>query len=112
MPIHNKLVRDKIPRIIIDAGKKPITKVFKDEDYITELRKKGEEELEEYLPAKTNEDALEELVDLLEIKHAQAEVHDSSIEKVEKIRVEKAAKREGFSEQNVLINKLYLAPPE
>jgi predicted house-cleaning noncanonical NTP pyrophosphatase (MazG superfamily) len=40
MPIHNKLVRDKIPQIIQDAGKKPITKILNEEEYVSELRKK------------------------------------------------------------------------
>ena len=64
MPIHNKLVRDKIPQIIKKSGKTPITKILDQEQYITELRKKSEEELQEYLSAKTNEEAIEELADL------------------------------------------------
>ena len=80
MPIHNKLVRDKIPQIIKNDGKTPITKILNDDDYIAELRKKSEEELQEYLSAATNEAALEELADLLEVIHALAKVHGSSIE--------------------------------
>lgn len=67
MPIHNKLVRDKIPQIIQEAGKTPATKILNHKDYVTELRKKSAEELQEYLSAESNEDALEELADLLEI---------------------------------------------
>ena len=54
MPIHNKLVRDKIPQIIKESGKIPITKILNEEEYITELRKKSQEELQEYLTAETN----------------------------------------------------------
>ncbi len=103
MPTYNKLVRDRIPHIINDSGKKPITKILNQEEYITELRKKSEEELQEYLSAKTNEESLEELADLLEIIYALAKVHDSSIEEVENIRIEKAAKRGGFSDKVYLI---------
>ena len=103
MAVHNKLVRDNMRQIILDAGRKPIMKILNHEEYITELRKKSQEELQEYLTAETNEEALEELADLLEVMHALAKLHDSSIEEVEKIRVKKAAKRGGFSDKVFLI---------
>ena len=103
MAVHNKLVRDNMRQIILDAGRKPIMKILNQEDYINELRKKSNEELQEYLAAETNEEALEELADLLEVMHALAKVHGSSIEEVEKIRVKKAAKRGGFSDKVFLI---------
>ena len=103
MAVHNKLVRDNMQQIILEAGRKPITKILNQEDYINELRKKSKEELQEYLTAETNEEALEELADLLEVIHALAIIHDSSIEEVEKIRVQKAAKRGGFSDKVFLI---------
>ena len=103
MPIHNKLVRDKIPQIIKESGKSPITKILNEKEYITELRKKSQEELQEYLSAETDQEALEELADLLEIIHALAKVHGSTIEEVDKIRDEKAAKRGGFTDKVFLI---------
>ena len=103
MPIHNKLVRDKIPQIIEASGKSPITKILNEKEYITELRKKSEEELQEYLTAETNEEALEELADLLEVIHALAKIHDSSIEEVEKIRAAKAMQEEGFPTRYYLV---------
>ena len=103
MPIHNKLVRDKIPQIIKESGKTPVTKILNEKEYITELRKKSQEELQEYLTAETDQEALEELADLLEIIHALAKVHGSTIEEVDKIRVEKAAKRGGFTDKVFLI---------
>lgn len=103
MAVHNKLVRDNMQQIILEAGRKPITKILNQEDYITELRKKSNEELQEYLTAETNEEALEELADLLEVIHALAIIHDASIEEVQKIRVKKAEKRGGFSDKVFLI---------
>ena len=103
MPIHNKLVRDQIPQIIKDSGKIPVTTILNEKEYITELRKKSQEELQEYLTAETDEEALEELADLLEIIHALAKVHGSTIEEVDKIRAEKAEKRGGFSDKVFLI---------
>lgn len=103
MQVHNKLVRDKIPQIIKTSGKTPIIKTLNQENYITELRKKSKEELQEYLSAKTNEAAIEELADLLEIIHSLAEIHDSSIDEVEKLRVKKAKTRGGFKNKVFLV---------
>ncbi|WP_409294060.1 phosphoribosyl-ATP pyrophosphohydrolase [Peribacillus sp. SCS-26] len=103
MPIYNKLVRDLIPQVIENTGAQFSTKVLDDEEYKKELKKKSFEELEEYIAASTDEEALEELADLLEIIHALAAIHGGSIDKVEKIRTEKAAKRGGFKEKIFLI---------
>ena len=103
MPIHNKLVRDRIPEIIESTGKKFSTRILNDEEYITELKKKSFEELQEYVEATNKADAIEELADLLEIMHALAEYHGSSMEEVEQVRQEKAEKRGGFKEKIYLI---------
>jgi predicted house-cleaning noncanonical NTP pyrophosphatase (MazG superfamily) len=103
MPIYNKLVRDRIPEVIESTGKKFTTRILNNEEYITELKNKSFEELEEYVQTKNNEDAIEELADLLEIIHALAEYHGASIEKVEEVRKVKAEKRGGFKEKIFLI---------
>jgi predicted house-cleaning noncanonical NTP pyrophosphatase (MazG superfamily) len=103
MPIYNKLVRDHIPEIIERTGKEFSTKILSNDEYITELRKKAYEELEEYINTDNKEDAVEELADLLEIVHALAESHGSSMEEVENMRMQKAAKRGGFKEKIYLI---------
>lgn len=53
--------------------------------------------------ALANEEALEELADILELMHALSRIHGASIEEVDKIREEKAAKRGGFDEKIFLI---------
>jgi predicted house-cleaning noncanonical NTP pyrophosphatase (MazG superfamily) len=103
MPVYNKLVRDKIPQIIEQTGKTFTTRILEDDEYRKELRKKAFEELEEYMNASDDETALEELADVLEIIHALAECHGSSIERVEQIRAEKAEKRGGFKEKIFLV---------
>ncbi|QOR67977.1 nucleoside triphosphate pyrophosphohydrolase [Cytobacillus suaedae] len=103
MPTYNKLVRDLIPKIIEKTGSKPITQILSDEDYITELKKKSYEELEEYMNTTNKEEAVEELADVLEILHALAEAHGSSINEVEKIREKKAADRGGFKDKVFLV---------
>ena len=103
MPVHHKLVRDRIPQIIEATGKKYTTRVLNDKEYIDELKKKSFEELQEYVETDTKEDAIEELADVLEIMHALAEYHGSSMEEIEEVRRSKAAKRGGFKEKIYLI---------
>ena len=103
MPIYNKLVRDRIPEIIEKSDKKFTSRILADDEYIIEINKKMHEELAEYEAAKTNEDAIEELADLLELIHAAAAIHDTTFEELEKIREDKAKKRGGFDERIFLI---------
>ncbi|ART75165.1 phosphoribosyl-ATP pyrophosphohydrolase [Sutcliffiella horikoshii] len=103
MPVYNKLVRDKIPQIIEGTGKRYTSKVLSDEDYIKYLKLKSYEELDEYCAAETNEEAVEELADLLEIVRALAGYHGSSMEEIEEVRREKAEKRGGFEEKVFLV---------
>ncbi|MDF2036332.1 nucleoside triphosphate pyrophosphohydrolase [Cytobacillus oceanisediminis] len=103
MPTYKKLVRDRIPEIIENTGKNFSTRVLDNKEYIKELKLKCFEELNEYVETDNNEDAIEELADVLEIIHALAEYHGASIEKVEEVRKQKAEKRGGFKEKIFLI---------
>lgn len=99
---YNKLVRDLIPDIIIASGKTCSTSILSDSDYILMLDAKLNEELAEYQESKS----MEELADLLEVIRAVAAARGSSIEEVEKIRHEKAAKRGGF-EKKLLLTEVW-----
>jgi predicted house-cleaning noncanonical NTP pyrophosphatase (MazG superfamily) len=104
MPVYNKLVRDRIPEIIENTGKRLFsTRTLNNEEYIKELKNKSREELEEYLNAENDKDAIEELADILEIIHALAECHGASFKEVEEVRQKKAEKRGGFKEKIFLI---------
>lgn len=103
MPIYNKLVRDCIPEIIKKTGKKFTTRILDNKEYIKELKTKSFEELNEYINAENDKDAVEELADLLEIIHALAECHGANIEQVEQVRQEKVEKRGGFKDKIFLI---------
>ncbi|MBT2682240.1 nucleoside triphosphate pyrophosphohydrolase [Bacillus sp. ISL-37] len=103
MPTYNKLVRDRIPEVIENTGKKFSTKILNETEYIEQLKKKAYEELDEYENTENKKDAVEELADLLEIIHALSEYHGSSIDEVEEVRKQKAEKRGGFKEKIFLI---------
>lgn len=104
MPIYNKLVRDRIPEIIARSGRTFTLKVLDEEEYKRELQKKVREELAEYMGALSNQDAVEELADLLELVHALASVHGFTVEELEEVRSEKMEQRGGFQERLFLID--------
>jgi predicted house-cleaning noncanonical NTP pyrophosphatase (MazG superfamily) len=103
VPIYNKLVRDGIPEVIENTGKEFFTRILNETEYIEQLKKKAYEELEEYVNTDNKVDAIEELADLLEIIHALAKYHGSSIAEVEEVRKQKAEKRGGFKDKIFLI---------
>lgn len=103
MPIHNKLVRDRILEVIEKAGKTYTSRILNEDEYINEVKVKMHEELAEFEEAKDDEEAVEELADLLELIHAAAAIHGATPDKLEKIRSDKAEKRGGFKERIYLI---------
>lgn len=103
MPTYNKLIRNKIPQIIKANGKTPTTRILPEEEYIKEICKKTQEELTEYIEAKTKPDKLEELSDLLELINALAEYEGTTLEEINNIRKKKAEERGNFSDRVFLI---------
>ena len=96
---YHKLVRDRIPEIIEENGKKCVTRILSDEEYLKLIDAKLDEELAEY----HKDQNIEELADLLEVIYAAACARGFSIEQLEQIRTEKAAKRGGFQEKILLM---------
>ncbi|CAH1224464.1 nucleoside triphosphate pyrophosphohydrolase [Paenibacillus sp. JJ-223] len=104
MPIYNKLVRDKIPHIITSSGKECRTRILDPEEYKQELRMKLHEESDEYFSAKNDQEALEELADMLEVIRSLAEVHGANAAQLDKLRADKAEAHGGFQERVYLID--------
>ncbi|MEI2399519.1 nucleoside triphosphate pyrophosphohydrolase [Paenibacillus phytohabitans] len=103
MPIYNKLVRDKIPEIIRSTGKNANCITLEYESYVSELKKKLREEVEEYNKAAGDAEAVEELADILEVVDALAQIHKILPEDLEKVRAKKAEERGGFTDRTFLI---------
>ncbi len=101
MRIYNKLVRDRIPDIILKNNELPTTRILSDEEYIKELDKKLQEEVSEYLEAGN----IEEMVDILEVIRAILDYKGVSYEEIEEKRIKKANKRGAFKEK-VLLEKV------
>ena len=99
MKRFDKLVRDKIPQIIEASGKIPITRILEQEEYLTCLEIKLDEEVREFHESK----APEELADILEVVYALAEAHGCTEEELARIYQEKHEARGGFAERIFLI---------
>ena len=92
---YGKLVRDNIIAIISANGEKPIYHILSDEEYLNELHKKLFEEANEFV----ENDAPEELADLLEVIYAIAKHKNINMQEVEQIRLNKRDKRGGFEDK-------------
>lgn len=95
MKTYNKLVRDKIPELMLKEHKLPTTRILNDGEYIQELNKKLEDEVKVYLE---NEN-IEEMVDILEVIRAILEFKGSTFEELEEKRIKKANKKGTFKEK-------------
>lgn len=99
---YHKLVRDRIPEIIETDGKTCIWETLSQEDYIRLLDEKLNEELSEYHESKS----LEELADLLEVMQAVVRARGWTLEELEHVRADKAAKRGGFA-RKILLKEVF-----
>lgn len=98
MKKYNKLVRDKIPEIIMNKGENcHFHKADKDEYWI-KLREKLKEEVNEFL----EEESEEELADILEVLGAICKARNYSTEEIDKIKMEKAKNKGSFNDRIIL----------
>lgn len=93
--IYNKLVRDRIPEIIKNAGKIAEYEVLSQADYAKMLEKKLDEETAEF----HSSNDVEELADILEVLYALAESSGCSADELERLRARKAQERGGFKKR-------------
>ena len=99
---YNKLVRDKIPQIIESKGGKATITKLNDNEYLKELNKKLQEEINEYLFS----EEVEELADIQEVIYAIVKAKGIKINDFETIRLNKVEKRGAFE------NKIFLVDVE
>ena len=101
MTIYNKLVRDKIPEIMLSKGETPITKILNNVEYVVFLEKKLDEEVAEYHNSKD----IEELADILEVVYALCKSKGYSVDELLSVYQNKHDVRGGFSDKIFLIGK-------
>jgi predicted house-cleaning noncanonical NTP pyrophosphatase (MazG superfamily) len=96
---YNKLIRDKIPAIIKSKGGIPKVSVLTEADYRKALKVKIGEEAKELLDAETNDELINELVDIQELIRAILANYGLSMNELEKNRRIKLQERGGFKER-------------
>ena len=104
--IFNKLVRDKIPEIIIKNGDTPETQILDDETYLKRLNEKLLEECNEYISAENSAEKAEELADVLEVLYAIIDVQGLQKDEIEAIREQKKEKRGAFKDKILLVSTI------
>lgn len=95
MRVYKKLVRDKIPEIIMAKGNSAVTRILSDEEFSESLKKKLCEEVNEYLADGT----VDELADIYEVLLALVENTGISFESFDELRKKKALEKGVFSQR-------------
>lgn len=96
MKVYNKLVRDKIPEIILKQGKTVAFHALEGNKLKKALEEKLIEETQELINAQTEEEIIEEIVDVTEVLYALQEAYGISYSKVADAFHEKNREKGGF----------------
>lgn len=104
--IYNKLIRDKIPEIIISAGEKPNYYCLEKKDFKLALKKKIIEEAKELIKTEKKEDVINELADIEEILFWIKEEYQIRQSEVTKFRKIKNQNRGSFKKRLFLVESI------
>ena len=96
--LYNKLIRDKIPEIIENAGKQYEIHQADEQEYIEKLLLKVEEELAEF----KEEPSIEEMADLFEVLDAVIDYYDFDKQEIKNYQEKKREEHGGFKKQLIL----------
>lgn len=100
--MRGKLVRDRIPEIILQSGRTPIMETAAPEDYPRYVHAKLKEELTEYLSSGD----VTEIADLIEVSFAAAALHGIDQDQLLALVHSKRQQRGGFTMRHVWIENL------
>ena len=96
MKQYNKLVRDRVPAMLLASGRKTVSKTIVGKELLAALRAKVDEELAEYDAAPDDEGAADELADLLEVIMAIARQRGFDEARIGELRAAKTLERGAF----------------
>ena len=96
MKQYNKLIRDKVPAMMLASGRKMVTRTVVGQELRAALRTKIDEEVAEYDAAADDDLAAVELADLLEVVMALAKTRGFDEGAIQRMRATKADQRGGF----------------
>ena len=94
-----KLIRDKLPQIMRDAGLKVFDRRLEDAEFVQSLKVKLGEETAEVAVATSADEVLGELADVMEVVLALADAHGFTAVDLEAARRAKFEERGGFTER-------------
>lgn len=94
----SKLVRDRIPEIIMANGEEPVTRIANESEYREALKEKLIEESKEFVEDETSE----EIADVFEVLDAICQAFGFEFSEIKKKQAQKREKRGGFEKKIVL----------
>ena len=104
---HNKLVRDKVPQIIKENKQIPTIRKLNEEDFVNELFRKLEEEVQEIIGARNDKNELVmEIGDVYEVLDAIIDLYKLDKSLILELQKKKKQERGGFE------GKIYLESVE
>jgi predicted house-cleaning noncanonical NTP pyrophosphatase (MazG superfamily) len=109
LPLENeypKLIRDRIPEIIVANGQNAsIQTITDDDELLAYLLKKIREEAQEVASSQTDSNLVEEIADLREVIDTILALRGISIAEVDAVQSEKRTKRGGFEKRLIMLAK-------
>lgn len=99
---YDKLVRDKIPKIIKKSGKDCSIRILNSEDCLIELYKKLDEEVNEFFESYD----IEEIADILEVIDGILNIRGVNMDDVLKIKRNKKNENGGF-EKGIFLKSVF-----
>ena len=101
--VYNKLIRDRIPEIIVNDGEEPEIRKLSQKEFKIELKKKVLEEAKELLQAESKEEILNEIVDIQELLDWLAKEFKISPYSIRNKKLKKNKERGGFAKRLFLV---------
>ena len=95
---YNKLVRDRIPELIEESGRKQISRTLNEDEYEQALMDKIVEEIEEYRVSKNEE----EIADIYEVMDCLVKLKDYEPMHIDYLRLIKREARGSFHKRILL----------
>jgi len=102
---YNKLIRDRIPKIVKEAGWKPKVRKLKKEEFLEALKRKISEEARELMRAKDKKGIINEIIDIQEILDALISEIKTTKPEIKKFQSAKRKRRGGFKKKLFLIEE-------